>query len=157
MRTLILLRHAHAEPPAAGMDDRDRALSELGQTEAGAAGHWLRANGHLPDRVLVSTARRTRQTLAELGDIGGAECIESPSIYAASPGSLIALVDAQRDAEALLLIGHNPGLEQLVALLYSGQSGQYRGMPPAAIAVLQFDAGVAIEPGAARLSAFWWP
>ena len=48
-------------------------------------------------------------------------------------------------------------LEQLVALLHSGQSGDYRGMPPAGVAVLEFPAEAAIEPGVARLSRFWWP
>jgi hypothetical protein len=41
--------------------------------------------------------------------------------------------------------------------MHSGQSGDYRGMPPAGIAVLAVPTGAAIEPGVARLSAFWWP
>ena len=60
-------------------------------------------------------------------------------------------------AERLLLVGHNPGLERLVALLSSGQSGDYRGMPPAAVAVLALPAEAEIEPGIATLSTFWWP
>ena len=54
-------------------------------------------------------------------------------------------------------MGHNPGLEQLVALLNSGQSGDYRGMPPGGVAVLDMPADASIEPGAATLTAFWWP
>ena len=64
---------------------------------------------------------------------------------------------SDRDAERLLLVGHNPGLERLVALLSSGQSGDYRGMPPAAVAVLSLPAEAEIEPGIATLSTFWWP
>ena len=71
--------------------------------------------------------------------------------------TLAALLDAQNDAERLLLVGHNPGLEQLLALLNSGQSGDHRGMPPGAIAVLHVSPEAAIEPGAASLHAFWWP
>jgi phosphohistidine phosphatase SixA len=56
-----------------------------------------------------------------------------------------------------MLVGHNPGFEQLAALLHSGQSGDYRGMPPGGIAVLALPAEAAIEPGIAQLSAFWWP
>jgi phosphohistidine phosphatase SixA len=67
------------------------------------------------------------------------------------------LADGHRDVERLLLVGHNPGFEQLAALMHSGQSGDYRGMPPAGIAVLAVPTGAAIEPGVARLSAFWWP
>ena len=52
MRELILLRHAHAEPAAAGQADIDRPLSAQGLAEAEAAGRWLAAQGLVPDRVL---------------------------------------------------------------------------------------------------------
>ncbi len=157
MRELILLRHAHAEPAAAGQDDMARSLDATGRDEARAAGDWLREHGLRPDRVLCSTATRTRETLAALGDIGGGETYEDASIYDASPGTLAALADANRDAERLLLVGHNPGLEQLAALMHSGQTGDYRGMPPGGIAVLKLPVDVNIEPGIATLSQFWWP
>ena len=48
-------------------------------------------------------------------------------------------------------------LHRLAALLHSGQSGDYRGMPPGGIAVLSLPAEASIEPGIAQLSAFWWP
>ena len=157
MRELILLRHAHAESATSGQDDRARPLSPAGLAEARAAGDWLREHGLAPDRVLCSPALRTRQTLDALGETGCADVREDEAIYEASPGSLIALADAHGDARRLLLVGHNPGLEQLAALLHSGQSSDYRGMPPAGIAVLGFAPGAAIEPGAAQLSRFWWP
>lgn len=157
MRELILLRHAHAEAAGPGMDDGQRPLSATGLAEARAAGAWLQAQGLLPDRVLCSPALRARQTLAALGTLGQADVREEASIYGASPGTLIALADTHADATRLLLVGHNPGLEQLAALLHSGQSGDYRGMPPAGVAVLVFPKDAAIEPGVARLSQFWWP
>ena len=157
MRQLILLRHAHAESATAGQDDIARPLSATGLAEARAAGDWLREHGLRPDRVLCSTAARTRDTLAALGDIGAGEVYEDASIYEASPGTLASLADANRDAERLLLVGHNPGLEQLAALMHSGQTGDYRGMPPGGIAVLTLPLDVNIEPGIATLSAFWWP
>ena len=157
MRELILLRHAHAESPAAGQDDRQRPLSAVGLDEARAAGEWLRTHDLRPDRVLCSPAERTRQTFAALGALDCADVREEEAIYEASPGTLIALADAHGDARRLLLVGHNPGLEQLAALLHSGQTSDYRGMPPSGIAVLEFLAGAAIGPGAARLSRFWWP
>ena len=157
MRELILLRHAHADAAGAGQPDLDRPLSPTGREEARAAGDWLREHGLLPDRVLCSPSARTRETLAALGDIGGAPATLEPAIYEASPGTLAALVDAQRDAERLLLVGHNPGLEQLAALMHSGQSGDYRGMPPGGIAVLRLPVDAEIEPGVAALTQFWWP
>ena len=159
MRQLILLRHAHAESAGAGEDDAGRPLSETGREEAKAAGAWLREHGIHPDRVLCSPTTRTRETWAaveaELGS--GVEARFEPAINDATPGALIALADAHRDAPRLLLVGHNPGLEQLLALLHSGQSGDYRGMPPGAVAVLGMPADAALEPGIARLDAFWWP
>lgn len=158
MRELILLRHAHAEPATPGQPDLDRALSPDGVAEAEAAGRWLAEHRLVPDCVLCSPARRTRETLETvLGAIGYVEQRLEPAIYEATPGTLIALADAHAQVGRLLIVGHNPGLEQLVALMHSGQSGDYRGMPPGAIAVLRLPADAAIEPGIASLDAFWWP
>ena len=131
MRELILLRHAHAEPATPGQADLDRALSAEGQAEAEAAGRWLAEQKLVPDCVVCSPSRRTRETLeCVLGVIGYVEQKVDDSIYEADPGALIALADAHADVDRLMLVGHNPGMEQLAALLYSGQSGDYRGMPP---------------------------
>ena len=158
MRELILLRHAHAEPAAPGQADLDRPLSAEGLAEAESAGRWIKDNGWVPDCVLCSPSRRTRETLeAVLGEVGYIDQRIEPSIYEATPGGLIALADAHRDVGRLMLVGHNPGLERLAALLHSGQSGDYRGMPPGGVAVLTMPNDVALEPGIARLGAFWWP
>ncbi|MFD0724464.1 SixA phosphatase family protein [Lysobacter brunescens] len=158
MRTLILLRHAHAEPASSDQADLDRPLSAEGLAEAEAAGRWLSEQGLVPDRVLCSPARRTRETLESvMATIGFVEQRLVEQIYEATPGTLAALVDEHREAERLLLVGHNPGLERLAALMHSGQSGDYRGMPPAGIVVLDFPVEASVEPGVARLSAFWWP
>lgn len=158
MRELILLRHAHAEAASAGQADLDRPLSAEGLAEAEAAGRWLAANHLVPDCVLCSPSRRTRETLeAVLGTIGYIDQRIEPAIYEATPGTLIGLADANVEVGRLMLVGHNPGLERLAALLHSGQSGDYRGMPPAGIAVLNVPVETALEPGIAQLSAFWWP
>lgn len=161
MRELILLRHAHAEPAAQGQADLDRPLSAEGLAEAEAAGRWLAQNKLVPDCVLCSPSRRTRETLeAVLGAVGYVEQRIEPSIYEATPGTLIGLLQEQREVERLLLVGHNPGLERLVALLDTGQSSDYRGMPPGGVAVLvlpELPASGAIEPGLGRLTAYWWP
>jgi len=158
VRELILLRHAHADPAAAGVSDVDRALSATGLAEAAAAGNWLREHALIPDRVLCSPARRARETLeVVLEQVGYVDQRLDAGIYEASAGQLITLIDAHLDADRLLLVGHNPGLERLAALLHSGQSSDYRGMPPAGIAVLNLTHGELLEPGSARLGAFWWP
>lgn len=158
MRELILLRHAHAEPATPGQADLDRPLSPVGLAEAEAAGKWLKENKLLPDCVLCSPARRTRETLeAVLATIGYVEKRLEDRIYEATPGTLAALVDDRRDLDRVLIVGHNPGLERLVALMTEGSSSDYRGMPPAGIAVLGFPREASIEPGVASLKAFWWP
>ena len=158
MRELILLRHAHAEPAGNGQADLDRALSAEGLAEAEAAGRWLAANRLVPDCVLCSPSRRTRETLeAVLAAVGYVDQRIEPAIYEATPGTLIALADTHPEAERLMLVGHNPGLERLAALLYSGQSGDYRGMPPGGIAVLALPREGELEPGCVRLITFWSP
>jgi phosphohistidine phosphatase len=158
MRELILLRHAHAETAGPGQDDLDRALSRQGVAEAEAAGRWLKEHGYLPDRVLVSPSRRTRETLEEvLRQLGYVEQRQDQRIYDATPGTLMQVADELRDIARVMLVGHNPGLEQMAALLSSGQSGEFRGMPAGAIAVLHLPADAMLEPGVAKLAAFWWP
>jgi phosphohistidine phosphatase SixA len=158
MRELILLRHAHAESAAPGQTDMDRPLSRQGLAEAEAAGRWLKEHGYLPDRVLVSPARRTRETLEQvLLMTGYVEQLDDARIYDATPGTLMQVVDEHREHARVLLIGHNPGLEQMAALLASGQSGDFRGMPAGGVAVLSLAADAQLEPGVAKLAAFWWP
>src|SRR5690606_18739139 len=158
MRELILLRHAHAELPRTGQADSDRPLSAEGLAEDEAVAAWMRDKSLLPDLVLCSPSRRTRETLDAVTQVVGEldKRLEA-SIYEATAGTLAGLVDSHRDVDRLLLVGHNPGLERLLALLHSGQSGDYRGMPPAAVAVLHLQEDTPIEPGIASVSAFWWP
>jgi len=157
MHELILLRHAEAVPPDASLEDRDRSLSPRGEQEAQAAGLWLVSHGLRPDRVLCSPTRRTEETARlALAAVDNAPIPQlAPEIYEASPGELLALLDQHDDANTLMLVGHNPGIERLVALLVEGRSDEFRGMPPAGLAVVHLDA--TLEPGHARLDAFWSP
>jgi len=145
MHELILLRHAEAVPIETAGDDQQRPLSTRGEQEAQAAGRWLAAHGVRPDRVLCSPTRRTDETAR----------LAAAEIYDASPGELLALLDQHAETGTLMLVGHNPGIERLVALLVEGRSDEFRGMPPGALAVLHLDG--ALEPGNARLDAFWSP
>jgi len=157
VREIILVRHAHAETAGPGQDDRARALDLRGEAEADAAGAWLREHGASPGRVLCSPAVRARQTCERaLAALGYADAREEPRIYEATPATLLRLLDEHADVSTLMLVGHNPGLETLVALLTEGASDSGRGMPPGAIAWLSLPAD-AIEPGGAQVRHFWWP
>ena len=156
-RELFLLRHAHAEAQGAGQSDFDRPLSRLGREQASHVAEWLQARAR-PLRVLCSPALRTQETLSILeATLGPLNARIEPGIYEASPGTLLMLLDREIDAECVLLIGHNPGLESSVALLSAGRSSEARGMPTAAIAHLRLVEGKGIEPGAAELVEFWSP
>jgi phosphohistidine phosphatase SixA len=157
MHELILLRHAEAVPIETSGDDRQRPLSGHGEQEAQAAGLWLASHNIRPQRVQCSPARRTVETarlaLTALDSLPVPQLAEE--IYDASPGELLALLDQHGDIGSVMLVGHNPGIERLVALLVEGRSDDFRGMPPGALAVLHLDG--MLEPGNARLDVFWSP
>jgi phosphohistidine phosphatase SixA len=156
MHELILLRHAETMSSAPDGSDHARPLSAHGEAEARAAGRWLAEHGAAPGRVLCSPAQRTLMTAREaLPALDPCPLLYVPEIYDATPGDLLELLDRNDDAEQVLLIGHNPGIERLVALLVEGRSQEYRGMPPAALAWLHLDDS--LEPGTARVHAFWSP
>ncbi len=159
VRQIILLRHAHAEPPARDQSDESRPLTSGGAREAESAAAWLREHAAQPDVVLCSPALRTRETAAAISTAfpASAEPRIDARIYDATPADLIQILDEHADVDCLLLIGHNPGLETLVALLTDGTSDSGRGMPTGSIAWLHLDHDAALEPGAASLRHFWWP
>jgi phosphohistidine phosphatase SixA len=156
-REIVILRHAQAQALAEGQRDSERPLTAHGRDEAAAVARWFGEHGLAFDMVLCSPAARARQTLAlALGDAANDATLE-PRIYDATPGTLMALLDDARGAGRVLLVGHNPGLEQLVALLTEGRSEIAHGMPTAAVARLSVPSGQALEPGVATLRTFWSP
>jgi phosphohistidine phosphatase len=129
-RTLVLLRHAKAEQPAADGPDVDRPLSARGRADAAAAGAWLARQALLPDVVICSTAVRTRQTWhnvqlgstgtpPEGGPAGSAPAVRyEPDAYEAHPEDLLSLVRRVVPSAAIvLLVAHNPGISLLSELL----------------------------------------
>jgi phosphohistidine phosphatase len=153
-RALVILRHAKSEHPE-GVADADRPLSERGHADAAAAGAWLLHSGLHPDLVLCSPARRTRQTWhgVALALTTAPEVRYETAIYSGSVRSLIATVRAAApEASTVLLIGHNPGLSELSALL-DPDGADVSGLRTAGIAVHTFT-GAWTELGndAARLS-----
>ncbi len=158
LREIILLRHAHADAATPGQDDIARVLSLRGEAEADAAGVWLKDHRVAPDRVLYSPAARTRETCERvLANLGYADLRSEARIYEATPAMLLRVLDDHADAERILLVGHNPGLESLVALLTEGASDSGRGMPPASVAWLTLSEASGLEPGSAKIRHFWWP
>jgi len=117
--TLVVMRHAKSAWPE-GVADLARPLNERGRRDAPAAGRWLRSQVPDIDMTLVSTATRTRQTwdlvAEELG--GDPDCLFDDRIYDGSPDALLAAVrELPETARTVLLLGHNPGVTELVRVL----------------------------------------
>ncbi|MFD7459444.1 MULTISPECIES: SixA phosphatase family protein [unclassified Streptomyces] len=119
LRRLVVLRHAKSAWPL-DVPDHDRPLAPRGRRDAPAAGQALAAADCLPDLALCSTALRARQTwelaAAQWGTPPPVRF--EPRLYAAGVPELIAVVrEVPAEVRTLLLIGHNPGLEELVLAL----------------------------------------
>ena len=120
MKTLTLLRHAKSGWDAPVARDFDRPLNARGHKAARAMGREMKRLGLGFDLILASPATRVTETLTELAQgYGGAVATDfDEHIYLASPETLIEIVRAADDAnERLLIVGHNPGMEQLALLL----------------------------------------
>jgi phosphohistidine phosphatase len=167
---LLLLRHAKSDWSGKSQD-HERPLAARGKKAAPQIGAYMRANGYQPALVLCSTAVRAKQTLElivlKLED--DPETRFDRALYLAEwPRLMTEIQDAPASATPLMLVGHNPGLEQLAnALALQSQSGSEREraqkmahkFPTAALAVLDFDIAdwSEVRPGTGRLSDFVRP
>jgi len=168
-RTLILVRHAKAEH-VEGKPDHDRELAPRGRRDARAIGQWLSDPSHSValDLVLCSTSERTRQTLDAVG-AGGASVKDErfdERIYNASAATLLDVLREVPDSvDAIMIIGHAPGIPVLATALAKDDAGSTdaidglaRGFPTAALAVLGFEGGwAALAPETAYLRDFVVP
>ena len=124
MRQLLLLRHAKSSWDDPRLPDHARPLNARGRRAARAMAAAMRERGFAPDVVLVSSARRTLQTLEALAPLDGTPIVEPmDDLYLAPWQRLIdVLRQVPETARSVLLIGHNPGLHEL-ALALAGPEG----------------------------------
>src|SRR5689334_17509196 len=139
-RTLVLLRHAKAEHTP-GVADAERRLTGRGHEDAQAAGAWLAGQRLVPDLVVASPSRRTRETWHAVATALGAGATHvsaayEPRVYTAGDGE--DLLDVVRETDdkygTVLLIGHNPTMSALSALLDPG-GGPADGLRTGGLAV----------------------
>lgn len=153
---LYLLRHAEAKPWNPLDNDFSRPLSSTGTQHAHLLAGWAFETLSCPDTILCSPAKRTRETLAPLlarWPILLATTDYTSSMYNASVNMLMTLAeDAFYYSERLLMVGHNPGIEQaLVKLLHANQAVDIKKIGTGTLAVIEFPENFKQHVGAGNL------
>jgi phosphohistidine phosphatase len=171
VKRLLLLRHAKAIPGDAKTDDHERALDARGQQDAPLMGAEMHHRLYTPDLALCSTARRTIETWARIAaEFGAPPKVEFlDALYLAAPKAVLKLVhSADGQVETLLVVGHNPGLEDCALILArkhgseserASLNGLRDKFPTCALAVLEFSIAHwrDVEPGTGMLVDFIRP
>jgi phosphohistidine phosphatase len=140
MKTLLVLRHAKSSWNDPARDDHERPLNRRGRRDAPRMGQVMREFRLIPDVVISSDAVRARLTaeaMAEAAHYAG-EILLDQHLYMARPDDILSLLRrVQQNAETVMIVGHNPGLEELVEQL----TGEQLDLPTAALAqiVLSID------------------
>lgn len=159
---LILTRHGKSSWGDPDLPDHARPLNPRGRDAAGRIGRWLAREGHLPDAALVSSARRTRETWAEL-----APHLPQPpqprvldALYHAGPEVMLRALQAA-EGRTVLMLGHNPGIAAFAVWMLDSPPRHPRlvDYPTCATLVADFDAEdwSQVAPGAGRAVAFVIP
>ncbi|WP_153556203.1 SixA phosphatase family protein [Roseimaritima sediminicola] len=138
---LIFMRHAKSDWDAPQAGDHDRPLNRRGRGAADHMADWLEQHGYVPQRVLCSSAVRTRETLQRMAARWSQDVDAQyrDELYLAAPERLLNSVCSEGgSADTLMVLAHNPGLEAVVQRL----TRTYQPFPTAAVAVfeMQLDA-----------------
>jgi phosphohistidine phosphatase len=137
MKTVLLLRHAKSSWDNPSTPDFNRPLAPRGKKDAPRMGKALKQRGPMPDFVLSSPAARARATTESVIEAAGLEIDPrfDESIYGASSAHLMKLLRGiPASSSCAMMVGHNPGFEELVARL----TGKQARMPTAALACIEF-------------------
>ena len=159
MKTILVMRHAKSSWDQEDLPDQDRPLSKRGKHDAPRMGDLLKTEGLLPDLIISSTARRARATVelvTEAADYAG-EVRWEESLYATGPEAYVAVMRTlPAEVGRVMVVGHNPGLEELVAML----TDEWARLPTAALAEIKLNisnwADLGYEP-VGKLGKVWRP
>jgi phosphohistidine phosphatase len=135
-RRLLVLRHAKSSWADSRLDDWERPLNDRGRRDAPNVGHLLRRLSLMPDLIITSDAVRAETTAHMVAEAAGyaGRIVLSPLLYLATPDVMIEVLRTAPEpaARAIMIVAHNPGLEDLVGQL----TGQPVTLPTAALANL---------------------
>ena len=167
MPRLLLLRHAKSAAGDPGSTDIDRPLANRGRRAASLVGEHLARHSLVPDRILCSSSRRTRETLAGLllHLPGECEIRITTALYQPKSGDYVDVISrGGGGASTLLVIGHNPAMQETAALVIGAGNAALREeaatrFPTAGLAVIDFDRDrwEEIGPASCRIVAFFRP
>lgn len=161
MKTLLILRHAKSSWKHPELSDHDRPLNKRGKRDAPIIGELLRKKGLIPDVIFSSTAVRAKDTVSAVMSATGyaGKVIFLSALYSASPNEYIKFIEDldEDNYSSILLVGHNPSLEELVQML----TGEFQEMPTCALAIitLQIETWSSLRKhiGQGKLTALWRP
>jgi phosphohistidine phosphatase len=159
-RRLYLLRHAKSSWKETGIPDHDRPLASRGRKAAKAMAAHLREQRVQPDLVLCSSATRARQTFERLEPLGAREVHIERELYAADAATLLArLRDVPERVGSVMVVAHNPGLEDLTRVLARQDDELGEKFPTGALATLSLGdrEWASLERGTAELVDFVRP
>ncbi|MGA8748069.1 MAG: histidine phosphatase family protein [Pseudolabrys sp.] len=167
MRRLLLFRHAKAERSEPGMEDRARKLVERGRKEANRVGNYMSSHALIPDRVMTSPSSRTQETwkFAATAFRTPPTAIPVEQLYDATADTILNVVRETTPAtHTLLVIGHNPGLHELAAMLIASGDIEARErlrekLPTSGLVIIDFalDDWGKLHPHCGRLERFVTP
>lgn len=163
MSRLLLLRHAKAVWAEPGERDFDRRLKRSGVADSRSIGEQMTVHGLVPDIVLCSTARRARETWEGVAEIIGpmeGRVTYLDELYSSDATGYLEIARNAPAAESVMLVGHNPMMEDLAEILSGSGDLAARtvlasGFPKSGLAVIAFDRPISeAAPGMGRLEAF---
>jgi len=164
VKRVFLLRHAKSAWDDPGLRDRDRPLAPRGRKAAKRVARWAKKHAVRPQLVICSSAARAQQTMGlVLPSLGEPEVWVEVTLYAADAETLLARIRALPDeVDEAMLVGHNPGLMEVLLLLAAPGKLRERAVvnvPTGALAALEADVTrwADVTPGEARLTAFVVP
>lgn len=144
MKYILLLRHAKSSWDDPDLDDFDRPLAKRGKKDAPRMGFFSKKTGYLPERILSSTAKRARQTtelFCKQAGIGEEIIAWTDDFYYGTAFDYLeAIQDSPEDADTIMLVGHNPKMEETASLLCSDNNSYTVRMPTAALVCLEHPA-----------------
>ncbi|MDH5357068.1 MAG: histidine phosphatase family protein [Gammaproteobacteria bacterium] len=140
--SLYLLRHAKSDMARLGTSDFDRPINASGEKSAKSIGQWMTDNNKIPQQILSSSALRAKQTtvlvLEGFNDTEPEKVSYQEDLYLADLETLLQCIqEYKKGINSLMLVAHNPGLEELVYYL-SPKSDKFESMTTANLAIFEY-------------------